>query len=108
MTVDDERIWDIAHAHAADMLTWDINNPPTTAPPPYNIPSVHAYLEIADKGKGKGTRTLHRAPWNRRARVVYSGDAVAPRSCTASPAGSAHPSMPDMEITDSGEELINV
>ena len=46
MTVDDECIWDIAHAHAADMLTWDINSPPTTAPPPYNIPNVHAYCCI--------------------------------------------------------------
>ena len=108
MTLHDPHIWDVVRAHAAEMITWPINNPPATAPPPYHIPNVHAYPEMPDKGKGKGTRTLHREPWNRRGRGVYRGDAVAPRSRTASPASSAHPSMPDIDLTGNGEELIEV
>ena len=94
---------DVARAHAAEMRT-PINDPHAKAPPPYILPSVHAYLaDTSDKGKGKGKIILHREPWNRRARRVYRGDEVA-RSRSASPASSAHASMPELVASTDGEQ----
>ena len=82
---------------AAEQGSASSNDPRPQVPPAGARANIHPYLETVDKSRGKGTRLLHRDPWNRRG-VPRQRDTASEQS-TNRPA-STHSSMPDLVEPD--------
>ena len=106
---DDQRIWDMAQARAQSEIAAEQGAASSNDPPiPLAVAraEIHPYLENVEKGKGKGTHTLHREPWSRRSHPRQRDLETVSEQSTNRPA-STHSSMPDLEEQEDDTHIVH-